>query len=91
MIDFLERARPRIGAVHFKDFATMAPVVDTVPLGRGVVPLVEAAVWLKDNIGSLWVIAEQDNTDGDPADAVAENGAFLNRHFPDPLGTEGKP
>jgi sugar phosphate isomerase/epimerase len=77
VLAFLERARPRIGAVHFKDFATRAPGLDTVVLGSGCVPLREAAAWLRERFADLRVVAEQDTAEGDPADAVRANGAFL--------------
>ncbi|HET6456444.1 MAG TPA: sugar phosphate isomerase/epimerase family protein [Armatimonadota bacterium] len=75
--DFLDSICGRVGVMHFKDFATSGPGCDTVPLGKGVAPLKEAAEWIKKNTSGLWVIAEQDNTDILPAEAAAVNGAFL--------------
>ena len=75
--DLLDSICGRIGAIHFKDFATNGPGCDTVPLGKGVAPLKEAAEWIKKNTSGLWVIAEQDNTDILPAEAAAVNGDFL--------------
>ena len=77
VLEFLKQNQERIGAVHFKDFASMEPVVDTVVLGRGIAPLREALAWLQTNRPELWLIAEQDYCEGDPADAVAANAAFL--------------
>ncbi len=77
VLGFLEQARDRIGGVHFKDFATRKPGLDTVILGTGCVPLREAAAWLRAHTDDLWVIAEQDKYEGDPADAAKANGAFL--------------
>lgn len=83
-VAFLERVRDRIEAIHFKDFATgpSSPrVVDTVVLGRGVAPLAETAAWLKANQRNLWVVAEQDHTDGTPEAAVAANARYLKDLF----------
>jgi sugar phosphate isomerase/epimerase len=79
---FLERIKERIGAIHFKDFATDGPAVDTVVLGTGVAPLREAAEWLETDTGGMWVIAEQDTADIEPAQAAKENAAFLSALFP---------
>jgi sugar phosphate isomerase/epimerase len=76
-VAFLDQNASRIGAVHFKDFSTMNNVTDTVILGKGIAPLREAAAWLKAHQPKLPLIAEQDNHDGDPAEAVAANAAFL--------------
>jgi hypothetical protein len=46
-----------------------------------VVPLREAAEWAKNNMSGGWMIAEQDNTDLEPADAVKQNANFLNELF----------
>ena len=75
--DFLDSICGRVGAIHFKDFATKGPGCDTVPLGQGVAPLKEAADWIRRNTNGLWVIAEQDNSDIAPAEAAAINAAFL--------------
>lgn len=84
-VEFLERIGDRIGAVHFKDFATDGSAeerkVDTVGLGEGVAPLDEAAEWLKRNKSGLWVIAEQDRASIPPGEAAAKNGAYLKRLF----------
>ena len=77
--DFLDSICGRIGAIHFKDFATSGPGCDTVPLGEGVAPLREAADWIRRNTSGLWVIAEQDNADIPPAEAAAINAGFLKR------------
>lgn len=77
--DFLDSICGRVGAIHFKDFATSGPAVDTVPLGQGVAPLKEAADWIRRNTSGLWVIAEQDNADIPPAEAAAINAEFLKR------------
>lgn len=81
VIDLLDEIKERIGAVHFKDFATAEHKCDTVILGRGVAPLAETAEWLKGNMSGLWVIAEQDNTDVAPAEAAAGNAAYLKSLF----------
>lgn len=78
----LERMGDRIGAVHFKDFASMGDQVDAVCLGTGVVPLKEAAGWVEKNLaGDVWVIAEQDSTDGPTADMARTNIDFLRTAF----------
>ncbi len=78
----LEGVRSRLGAVHFKDFASLERgVVDTVVLGTGVVPLRDAAEWVRGaDLGTMWVIAEQDSAP-DPEAAVRANGAFLKELF----------
>ena len=75
--DFLDSICGRVGAIHFKDFATDGPGCDTVPLGKGVAPLGKAAEWIRRNTSGLWAIAEQDNSDIPPAEAAAINAAFL--------------
>jgi len=81
VIEFLEKTKSRVGAVHFKDFATMGSKTDTVILGRGIVPLAATASWLKANVQGLWVIAEQDSANVPPADAAAANAAYLKSLF----------
>lgn len=76
-VAFLRDNNSRLGAVHFKDFASLNPVTDTVVLGRGIAPLREAVAWMKANRPDLAMIAEQDNCEGEPADAVTANAAFL--------------
>jgi len=77
--EFLMEAGKRIGAVHFKDFATLESQTDTVVLGEGVVPLREAAEWLKANRPGIWAIAEQDHAEIPPAEAARRNAAFLRK------------
>jgi sugar phosphate isomerase/epimerase len=85
VMGFLERNASRIGAVHFKDFATpgdgtVSFNLDTVPLGHGLAPLRDAAEWLRTGpvpTTPLWVIAEQDRHEGPPEEAVAISGRFL--------------
>ncbi len=81
VVSFLDRAKSRIGAVHFKDFATRDPGLDTVILGTGCAPLRAAAAWLQANTDGLWMIAEQDKYDGPPAAAAAANAHFLTETF----------
>ena len=80
-VEFLEGAGERVGALHFKDFATAGGEVDTVLLGTGVAPLREAGRWAMRAMDGGWMIAEQDRAEGDPAEAVAANGAFLRGVF----------
>jgi len=83
VVEFLDKIKDRIGAVHFKDFAGDGSgeqrKVDTVVLGEGVAPLDEAAEWLKRNKSGLWVIAEQDRADVPAGEAAARNAAYLKR------------
>lgn len=89
VLEFLQQNAGRIGALHFKDFATPGDGqvtfnLDTVPLGQGKVPLREIAGWLRTDpldLAPLWVIAEQDRHDGPPEEAVAANGKFLAEVF----------
>jgi sugar phosphate isomerase/epimerase len=82
IVPFLESIRPRIGAIHFKDFASLGPGVDTVVLGEGVVPLEQVAAWINQaGFEDLWVIAEQDNAVGGVDEDVLGNGAFLRKVF----------
>ena len=78
---FLNRIKGRIGAIHFKDFATDGPGCDTVVLGTGIAPLREAADWIKANTGGMWVVAEQDTADIAPGEAARENAEFLRSLF----------
>lgn len=80
-VQYLEKAGKRVEALHFKDFASNSDGIDTVCLGEGVVPLREAAEWAKNNMSGGWMIAEQDNTNLEPADAVKQNANFLNELF----------
>lgn len=79
--EFLDTVKGRIGALHFKDFATPGSVCDTVVLGEGVAPLAEAAEWAKQNLPGMWMIAEQDNADIPAAEAGQKNAAFLRGQF----------
>ncbi len=78
---FLDRIKWRIGAMHFKDFATDGPGCDTVILGTGIAPLVEAAEWIKGNTNGMWVIAEQDTADVPAGEAAKRNAEFLRTLF----------
>lgn len=85
VLAFLQSHAARIGALHFKDFATpgegqVSFNLDTVPLGRGLAPLRAVADWLRTEpipVETLWVMAEQDRHDGPAAEAAASNGSFL--------------
>ena len=81
VIGFLNEVKDRIGAVHFKDFATMEHKTDTVILGDGIAPLAETADWLRQNMSGLWIIAEQDSADVAPAEAARRNAACLRSLF----------
>lgn len=82
VIAFLERTKDRLGAIHFKDFATAQPgATDTVLLGCGKAPLAQAAKWICSNLKPIWIIAEQDNSDVPPAQAVTENAKFMRGLF----------
>jgi len=80
-VQFLDKVKAKLGAVHFKEFATDGPGCDTVILGKGIVPLAASAEWLKKNTGGMWVIAEQDNADVPPGEAAAGNAAYLKSLF----------
>jgi sugar phosphate isomerase/epimerase len=80
-VEFLGKVKAKLGAVHFKDFATNGQGCDTVILGKGIAPLAESAEWLKKNTSGMWVIAEQDNADVPPAEAAAGNAAYLKSLF----------
>jgi len=75
----LERLGERVGALHMKDFATVQPDegLNTVMLGEGVAPLREAAEWAKGLPEDMWLIAEQDQADGTPEEAITTNAHFL--------------
>lgn len=78
VVPFLERVKPRIGAVHFKEFESRTPgVLDTTEFGRGIVPLRETATWLQENLPGVWILAEQDKTALTPEQAIAANAEFL--------------
>lgn len=78
---FLDAVKGRIGAIHFKDFATNESKVDTVVLGEGVAPLREAAEWIAANTDGMWAIAEQDDADIPASQAALKNADFLKRLF----------
>lgn len=82
IIQTLELLRGRIGVVHFKDFAFPGTgedheLCDTVEFGKGVVPLADAARWVKVHAPEAWAVAEQDISVLEPAMAVRENAACL--------------
>lgn len=84
--EFLNANQERIGAIHFKDFATVdSSELDTVPLGCGVAPLHETAAWIRDTCNleadSVWVVAEQDRHAGPVEEAIEINGQFLRKEF----------
>lgn len=79
---FLDRAKARIGAVHFKDFAGPERTIDTVVLGEGIAPLPYAAGWMQANLpAGSWAIAEQDRADLPPGEAAARNARYLKGLF----------
>jgi len=82
VIEFLDSVRERVAYAHFKDFAGVGSErLDFVELGKGVVPLLDAAEWFKQNASDVWIVAEQDKSDLPPAEAVAQNGAYLSSLF----------
>jgi sugar phosphate isomerase/epimerase len=79
---FLKQVVDDMPLVHFKDFASLEPGVDTVCLGDGVVPLTEVAAWIQNGDNRVeWVIAEQDRADGPADEATTRNAQFLRRQF----------
>lgn len=79
---FLDRAKARIGAIHFKDFAGPERTVDTVVLGEGIAPLPYAAEWMQKNMpAGSWAIAEQDRADLPAAEAATRNARYLKGLF----------
>jgi len=76
LIAFLNQAANRIGAIHFKDFATRTDVLDSVELGRGVVPWAETAEWIIRHFDDLWIVAEQDTSALPPEKMTASNADF---------------
>ena len=81
VVEFLERAKRRLAAVHFKDFSTTGLDWDTVVLGEGVAPLESGAEWLIENTDGMPVMAEQDSARVPAAEAVARNASFLRKAF----------
>ncbi len=84
--DVLGMLEGRIGAVHFKDFASKsageAPEdLDTVEFGRGAAPLRDAAGWVSEHAPGVWVVAEQDVSSLPPAEAVKRNATYLESLF----------
>jgi sugar phosphate isomerase/epimerase len=69
----------RVGAIHFKDFATAAPGLDTVMLGDGIAPLAEAAAWAAQHRPGLWLIAEQDTAETSAQEAIQRNADYMKR------------
>ena len=78
-VEFLERIKGRVGAIHFKDFGKINDKWETVMLGEGVAPLKEAATWIKKNTSGMWAIAEQDRAAVPPAEAVARNAEYMGK------------
>jgi len=76
-VALLERMGERVGAMHLKDFATEGPDLDTVMLGKGVAPLKEAAAWAAKRRPGIWLIAEQDEADVTPAEAIEQNAEYM--------------
>lgn len=74
-IALLDAARGRAPLVHVKDIRRDARPVH-VPLGRGQVDY-EGLADAADRAGVEWLIVEQDETDGDAFEAVAESLAAL--------------
>ncbi len=81
VVGFLERAKNRLAAVHFKDFSTTDADWDTVILGEGVAPLEAGARWLIEHTDGMPVMAEQDTAAVPAAEAVGKNAGFLRRVF----------
>ncbi len=80
-VEFLEKIKGRVGALHFKDFAEIDGKWETVMLGEGVAPLKEAAEWAKKNTSGMWAIAEQDRAAVPPDQAVAQNAEYMRSLF----------
>ena len=76
VIPLLEILGDSLAAIHFKDFATDGPAVDTVPLGHGIVPLAAVHAWARTHKPNLSLVAEQDHST-DPANDIAMNAHFL--------------
>jgi sugar phosphate isomerase/epimerase len=82
IIPVLEQMKTRIGAIHFKDFASLEKKLDPVLLGTGIVPLKECAKWIRKNMDvPAWVIAEQDFSDLPAAEVAVANGEYLKKCF----------
>lgn len=73
-VDFLREFGDRVRALHFKEFTFDDRFTE---LGRGVVDFETAYDYIKDR--ELWIVAEQDTCEGTPAQAAAENAAYLRR------------
>jgi sugar phosphate isomerase/epimerase len=82
VLAFLKQVAADTPLVHFKDFATLDPGVDTVCLGDGVVPLAEVGAWIKSGENCVeWVIAEQDRADIPADEATTRNAQYLRQLF----------
>lgn len=81
IVDFLDKIKGRVGAMHFKDFGKINDKWETVMLGEGIAPLRDAAKWIRKNTEGIWAIAEQDRASVPPADAVAQNAAYMRSLF----------
>jgi sugar phosphate isomerase/epimerase len=80
-VEYLDKIKGRVGAMHFKDFGKINGKWETVMLGEGVAPLKDAATWIKKNTSGIWAIAEQDRAAVPPAEAVAQNAEFMRSLF----------
>lgn len=81
VISWLDSVADRIGAVHFKDFATLETGMDPAILGTGAAPLTDVAAWVRRSLNDIWVVAEQDSADIPAADAAKQNAEFLTSVF----------
>lgn len=81
----LEMLKERTHIVHLKDFASTTPIkegsLDTVEFGKGVVPLSDTISWVKENLSTACVVAEQDYSNLPPNDAVRQNASFVRNHL----------
>jgi len=82
VIPTLEKIKTRIGAVHFKDFASTSDALDPVLFGKGIVPLEKIAGWLRINLDkTIWIIAEQDLTTVSTIETANNNATSLKECF----------
>ncbi|OPZ15881.1 MAG: Inosose dehydratase [candidate division BRC1 bacterium ADurb.BinA364] len=79
VLEFLDKVKERVGAIHFKDFLTVGEPKDFCTLGEGVTPFPAIVDWMRANRPDLWVIAEQDKSDLDAEEAVRRNLDYMRR------------
>ncbi|MUT67581.1 sugar phosphate isomerase/epimerase [Paenibacillus sp. NEAU-GSW1] len=79
-LEYVTKYAGRLPILHLKDFLKGENGMDTVELGRGLLPRVEL-IELSEKIGVEWIIVEQDNCANPPLEAVEESLNWLKNNY----------